>query len=268
MNYKVDESTLIAYLYGELSAEEQAKVNQYLEENPEAQATLEELGKVRTVMAKLEDEEPLAPIVMNMHPEPTIMRKLVPWLSAAAAVCLFVLVGYATDLNLKYQQGQVILGFGEPATTEVETSPLTQEQLVPLLEGILGQQNAQYNAELKNVQSALESQIAANQQKIAQTTAKPAPGLDEGVLQAYLMRYQEENVNQMASLLENSTEVQREELQIFLAEYHQFLEERRLQDLQLIEAGFQAMQDNVNQQKSETEEILANIITSVNSTNY
>lgn len=267
MSYKVDESTLMAYLYGELSVEEQEQVRLALEDDPEAQSMLDDLGKVKTLMGKLPDQEPMAPLVIDTRP--TVMRRLIPWLGAAAAVSLLLLVGYLTDLTIQLQNKQLSIGFG-PQPVEAVADGLTQEQLVPLLESMLDNQNSQYQQDLQTMQSSLQAQITDYQNNAAPVQTIPAAnnGLNEQELQAYIVQYQQQNLQQFAQLLDNNAEQQREELQVFLAEYHQFLEERRLQDLQLIEAGFQAMQDNVDQQKSETEQILANIITSVNSTNY
>ncbi|MDH3709043.1 MAG: hypothetical protein OER04_04100 [Cyclobacteriaceae bacterium] len=266
MNYKVDESTLMAYLYNELGAAEREEVERQLLEDPQAQAQLEEFVKVRTLLGKLEDEEPATPLIMNSPQEKTIIRRLVPWLGVAASVCLLLLAGYATDFRATSQNGQLILGFGE---AEPKIEALDQEQVMPLIDQALTRQREQYSQQLTGLQTALENKIVDNKATPTEVRyTQPAPALDEQALQAYLVGYQQQNMQQMAQLLQTNTQIQREELQTFLAEYHQFLEERRLQDLQLIEAGFQAMQDNVNQQKSETEEILANIITSVNSTNY
>ena len=57
MSYKVDESTLMAYLYDELSAEEKQKVEAYLNENESARKELEALQEARWVMGKIKERE-------------------------------------------------------------------------------------------------------------------------------------------------------------------------------------------------------------------
>ena len=45
MSYKPDESTLVAYLYNELKAEERAIVETYLESHPEMKKELDEIRR-------------------------------------------------------------------------------------------------------------------------------------------------------------------------------------------------------------------------------
>lgn len=269
MNYKVDESALMAYLYGELSAEEKEKISEYLKDHPESQELIDDLQKVRGLMEKLEDQEPVAPILINTGPPETLVKRLMPWLGMAAAVTLLLLVGYFTNFSLKYQGKQLTMGFGNDPVVTDKSAGFTKEDLAPVIEEALQQQRLLYAGDLHNMQTSLQDQINANQRYLQNiNTQTRSKGLDENTLQTYLEQYQQRNLQEMALLLKNNTQIQRGELQAFLADYDLFLEERRLQDLKLIEAGFQAVQDNVNKQKSETEQILANIITTVNNTNY
>jgi len=186
-------------------------------------------------MGKLPDQEPMAPLVIDTRP--TVMRRLIPWLGAAAAVSLLLLVGYLTDLTIELQNKQLSIGFG-PQPTEEVADGITQEQLVPLLETMLDNQKSQYQQDLQTMQSSIQAQITDFQNTApVQTIPAARNGINEQELQAYIIQYQQQNLQQFAQLLDNNAEQQRGELQVFLAEYHQFLEERRLQDLQLIEAG-------------------------------
>jgi anti-sigma factor RsiW len=61
MNYKPDEGTLMAYLYGELDAAETEKVEQYLQNNPHVREQLQQMNGVRKALGSLNDVEVIAP---------------------------------------------------------------------------------------------------------------------------------------------------------------------------------------------------------------
>ncbi len=266
MNHKVDETVLMAYLYGELNKEEKQEVETYLKEHPESARTLEEFNKVRDLMGMLEDQDPPTTVVLNTETGGTRWRKLVPWLSIAAAISLILITGFLTKASISWQDKQLSIRFGTPEMVQ-EDRDMTREELSGLIQSALAQQQEVYSGQLNLVKTELEQRLdSQTPQYLVRTPV--ASGITEQELQVYLAQYQEQQIGEIASLLQDNVETQREELQTFLAEYHQFLEQRRLQDLQLIEAGFQAMQDNVDQQKTATEEILANIITTVNNTNH
>ncbi|MBI3481619.1 MAG: hypothetical protein HY015_01330, partial [Bacteroidetes bacterium] len=63
MNYKPDESALMAYLYGELNDKEKAKLENYFQQHPEELTRLRTLGEVRDIMAHAQDKEVIAPPV-------------------------------------------------------------------------------------------------------------------------------------------------------------------------------------------------------------
>ena len=51
MNYTPDEVTLINYVYGELSGEDKAKVEAYLNENPDLAEEIQGVNDTRKIMA-------------------------------------------------------------------------------------------------------------------------------------------------------------------------------------------------------------------------
>ncbi len=261
MNERIDKAKLMAYLYGELEGEEKEQVAQYLQEHPEKREDLNQLAGVSQLLNKLEDQDPVGPLVI---PSKSVWRTLVPWMSAAAAVMLIFMTAYLTDFTMILSKGQMTLSFGPPTASFAEDT--SQEKLMTQVKDLLEEQQVGYQRILANMKADLRLELVENQE--LSNTNSSSTVLNPTQLQALLDQHQFDQMQQINQLLEDNSAQQREEIQVFLAEYHQYLEERRLQDLQLIEAGFQAMQDNVNQQQSETEEILANIITTAKSKNY
>ncbi len=68
MNYKPDENTLIAYLYGELDEKEQEKLGRYFQEHPEELKHVQSLAGVRDSLSTVNDKEVIAPpVFMEDH---------------------------------------------------------------------------------------------------------------------------------------------------------------------------------------------------------
>src|SRR5579859_7927470 len=63
MNYKPDESMLMAYLYGELSDKEVKKMEDYFQAHPEELEKLQALSDVRQIAGHVRDKEVIAPPV-------------------------------------------------------------------------------------------------------------------------------------------------------------------------------------------------------------
>src|SRR5258708_11996283 len=132
MNYKPDESTLIAYLYGELSEKEIQKLESYFQQHPEELTKLRELGGVRDMMSHAQDKEVIAPPVFV---DDANVRSL--WQSSSirfalgmAACVLFLLVaGKLLGPEINYSKGELRISFGKKAEQVVPPMGITEEKV-------------------------------------------------------------------------------------------------------------------------------------------
>ena len=256
---KVDERVLMALLYGELEPDEQKRVEEQLKNQPEMAAKFNELKEVSHFIGKLEDQEPGEPLIIDGTPDNTKLNNWAPWLAAAASLLLLVVVGFLTNTSISIDQNRLTMTFGKETATRA-VSGVNSEELTDALK----QQEELFSNRVHEMHEDITNKLSV----LEQGSSSQNGSISESELQAYLTTYRERQLAEMTSLLEQNISSQRGELKAFLTEYHQFLEERRLQDLQLIEAGFQAMQEDVYKQKTETDEILANILTTAKNTNY
>ena len=259
---KIDEGKLMAYLYGELDSKEREQVEAQLKKHPELAATLQELQTVRNQMGQLEDTDPQVSLVIDDRKRVPAFRVLIPWLSAAAAIALLVLIGFLSETSVSFKGRQLMVEFG---ATEPASTVANEAQLVPVIHQALQQQEQLLMDRMQKMQAELEQKLISTSQ---QEDISQKDIIDKDILNAQLQAYRQQQLTELTGLLEENIASQREELQAFLTDYHRYLEERRMQDLQLIEAGFQTMKENVDRQKTETDEILANILSTTNNTNY
>jgi anti-sigma factor RsiW len=69
---KIDESKLMAYLYGELSTTEKSEVEKHFQENPDALKEYQEMLKVKSALGKITDKEVIAPPIFMDDEKPVV----------------------------------------------------------------------------------------------------------------------------------------------------------------------------------------------------
>ena len=138
MSDRPKEEMLIDYLYGELSAAESARVEQYLREHPEEKAKLVGLEDTRTLLTTYADKEVIVPTILEND------RKRVGWLQessvrwtlgVAASIGLLLLFAYIVDLKIELSRGELSVQFGKPQ--EQPSGTVTMEQLQATISGAL-----------------------------------------------------------------------------------------------------------------------------------
>ena len=135
MNYKPDEGTLIAYLYGELDATESEKVMEYLNQHPEELKTLQQLTDVRSAMKQIQDKEVIAPPIFG----DVSARQVHFWqsgyfktmMSIAASFILILVVARLIGPEITYSNGELTISFNDSKKSEQVAQPV-QESLTPM----------------------------------------------------------------------------------------------------------------------------------------
>ncbi|MGI9542974.1 MAG: anti-sigma factor family protein [Cyclobacteriaceae bacterium] len=257
MEYKPEESVLMAYLYGELESEECKKVEQYLVDHPKVKEEIDQLRGVRSVLQQWPDQEVVAPIVLPANSDRTIFRQLIPWLSMAAACLLLFLAGYASGTQINYNDGELRISFNGNSPRVAEAG-LSKEDVNEM------------------IQVALKSQTQDFEQQLAQLGSREAASPGDGSSQNVqavaswdrtMKQIQAQNLSTMNRMLEATSEQQQVYTQAMLTQFGDYLEERRSQDLQAIQSNFVELQENVALRQSETDQLLTSLVTSTKERN-
>ena len=86
-------------------------------------------------------------------------------------------------------------------------------------------------------------------------------------LEIFLSQVRTNNIRILQSYLESSSVQQQDYFQAVLKEFSDYMENQREEDLRLIRLSLVNLQENQQSQKAETDQILANILTTVNNQN-
>lgn len=252
MNFKdIKEEQLIAFLYGEVSAEERKGIEEFLKANPDKQRELEEMVTVRSVMAKYADEEQISIPTIDYGKEQKSHYLLRYW-SIAATVLLLVTfgwIGYSSIYNKPVSSGSVTL-------TNDQLNDLIQKQQQ------LASANEALVQKINKLQLIVEELDQDQQNQLAMiNTIKKENLSGEQQVQKYFASLQDQNkrlINEYFMVAENS---QKKYLEMVLTDFAGYINEQREQDLMVIQSRIIDLEQNQGEVKYATEQVLANLTT-------
>jgi hypothetical protein len=268
MNYKPDEATLVAYFYGELEGDEMVKVENYLQRNPSEKKRLEEWASTRSVMAHLQEKEVIAPPIIlgeDSKQVPFWKESYFRMSVGLAASFLFILVAAKfLGLSASYSQGELKIGFGKEQKIE-PTPALTERQVAQMIKSSLKDNNeeikASWEEDRKALNAAIQKNLNSNSSKIDRLMAT-ASAANQDQVKDFVARMQTDNLKLMKDYMQLSASGQKQYMESLLVDFSNYLDEQRKQDLLFIQARVNKVEQNTDQFKLETEQILSSLITS------
>ncbi len=262
MKDRPDEATLVAYHYGELEGEERARVEAWLQQHPDERKRLSEWADARGIMAHLRDKEVIAPPIIFGETRRSFWQEgYVRWSLGMAASLLIVLVA-AKGLGFyaSYQQGEMRLGFGAPASVE---SSLSEQRVAEMISASLKENNAAAQAaweeDRKNLEDDIRKNVLASSERIDQLVRNVSQGQQERIKE-FVSQLEADNLKTMKDYLQMSAQGQKEYVQSLLVDFAKYVQDQRQQDLQYVQSSMTNLQENTDQFKKETEQILTSLI--------
>jgi hypothetical protein len=272
MNYKPDENTLIAYLYGELDGKEQEKLTQYFQEHPEELKHVQALAHARDILGKVNDKEVIAPPVFmddRAHGRPLWQSATVRWITGMAASFLFLMVAAKLiGMEIYYSRGEARITFGKKEAVPVQTdavSRLTVDQVQTMIRSSLVENNefiaARWADNQRKLDESIRHRLDMNSKK-TEDMMKNASLASQEQIRSFVDGLQNENLRSMKDYLQLSSAEQKKYVESLLVDFSKYLQEQRNQDLTLFQTRMSSMERNTDQFKQETEQILSGIISS------
>ncbi len=272
MNYKPDESTLIAYLYDELDAKEVEKVQEYLNRNPEVLKKLLGLNEVKNVLSHAGDQEVIAPPIFmdsTSHASRFWQSGYFKTVMSIAASILFLLVAARLiGPEISYSGGELRISFSgnkkiEKPIEQVVTPLVSPDEVQNMINASLIKNNEQISSEWENnnkkLQASLRRNLSNNSEKIDELM-KVASQASQDQVRTFVASLQQDNLQLMKDYMQLSAKDQKTYVESLLMDFSKYLQEQRKQDLVLFQTRMSSIEKNTDQFKQETEQILANII--------
>lgn len=261
MSYKPDESVLISWLYGELDASEKAKVEKYFQENPEELRKMQQFNDVRNIMSNISDKEVIAPpLFMDDHDTKVVSfwrsNSFRTVATIAASFLLLLVAARLLDLRMNYSDNELRISFGKPAVGETAETPASTGLTAMQVQQMIDQSLVQNRSELDE---AIKSTLASNTRQI-HDLVRQASNASRDDIRSFVSTLQRDNLAQMRDFLNLSSAEQRKYTDNLIVDFSKFLQEQRSQDINMFQTRFSRLEQNTDELKTETEQILASII--------
>ena len=269
---------LITYLYDEMSTEERQQFEIAMENNPELRREFEQLKEMRKGLAQIQDKEVMEPFFLwgkqgsdswaSMFKRRNLLM-FKPFIAVAASLVIVFMVGYLTNFTITYKDQSLYIGFNNSGTVGSETT-YTQEQVAELVNEEIAKNNAYIFSKLTETENNMDTRFAAleNSQNTQLTPSYAAADVvTRNELDIFLANVRSNNLKVLQTYLQSSSVQQQEYFQAVLTEFSDFVENQREEDLRLIRRSMITLQENQQEQKEETDQILASILTTVNNQN-
>ncbi len=268
MNYKPDEGTLIAFLYGELDAKEAEKVTAYLEQHPEENVRLNSLSEVSSIMGSIRDKEVIAPPIFlgDSDSKPLWNQSYFRVITGIAASILFILVaGRLLGPEISYTNGELRISFGNSNSNnsnQIANYQLTEEKIQGMIQASLTKNNEDLKAQWSDDQQKLVQSVSNLNSKEINDLVRNASQASQQQVRSFVSGLQEQNLKLMKDYLQLSGADQKKYMESLLVDFSNYLQEQRKQDLMIVQSKVNSIEKNSNQFKQETEQILASLISS------
>jgi hypothetical protein len=271
MDYKPDESTLIAYLYGELNGQEAERLQQYFEEHPGELINLQEMAAALKLMGRVEDKEVIAPPVFTEQESTVRLLWNSPAFrtiaSIAASMLLILVAGKFLGTEINYSSRELRISFGgtttKPPIETVVPASVSAEAVQQMINASMNRNNEALAVNWKEDQHKLDESIRRSLQqnsKKVDDLIKNTSAASQDQLRSFVAGLQNENLHLMKDYFQLSASEQKKYVEGLLVDFSKYLQEQRTQDMMLVQSKVNSIEKNSDTFKQETEQILASII--------
>lgn len=254
------QAQMMDYLYGEMTAEERAAYEAWLEQHPEVRAELAEMQDSRNWLAEIEPATP-QPLVVNL---PAERKPDLKWLYRAAAAAAVVMVLWFFNFQIRTDSGGLMLSFGNPEQLQsTAVAAVTGETNTAAdLEQLLAGNQELISQKMLAMDSLWQTRFTALQQENQQQWQQVRNNQSQQVQQVK-QDFIEEQIPRFAGLMQQLQLEQQEELRLLLVEFWNTWQETRQTDLEHIDVQMTNMYENVERNRQESEARVINYVQNV-----
>ncbi|MGL1886860.1 MAG: hypothetical protein OCD76_10120 [Reichenbachiella sp.] len=266
MGNKINEATIMDYLFEEMSKEDSAKFELQLEEDNVLKKEVEEMKMSQLFLQSMNDKEVVIPSFVFNEP---VQRQIsffesapFRWVSTVAAGLIFILLsGYFSGFKFTQNELGLTIGFGDQLAVQQE-SQLTKNDVQSWMKEVLNDYDD--NNELKlqqlvdQVDTKIENQKSFNRKEM-NLLAKKYSAQTDVMMQAYVNQVSDGNKEMIENFFTVSNETQQQYVKSVLSDFNEFYQKQRNYDLQVIQTSMDMMQNSYDVQQLEQSTLLANL---------
>lgn len=264
---------LMDYLYEEMTASERKEFEQKLSENSELRKEFEALNSVRQELDKLKDKEVMEPFSTwgisrssswfgsNGRRKVLVFR---PVTAVAASLIFLMLLGYLTNFSISINDQGLLLGYGTKIQNHQEKF-IGIEEVKVLVRDALDTNNKMLATKLAEAETSYDTKFIALESSLTKAiNASEKDVVTKEDLQEFFTMAENKNTELMRDYLKLTTDRQQAYFKTMLSQFNEFMQEQRSDDLTMIRNSLMDLKQSQNNQKLETDQMIASILTSTN----
>ena len=256
MEFKIDEASIMDYLYGNLSSAHKKQMEEAILADDKLKKEVEELAQVMGFMGKLDDKEVIPPAFVFQSDEEDketfLGSHAFKWVASIAAGLLILLMSaYATDLRVNSTPQGMFVSFGE----KEQDTGLSQDEVKEIIHAVLTNYDQERSKQLTELEGKLSDKINESQGESIES------------VKTYIDQSNLANRKMIANYVETSSQQQKEYLTTAFNDFGQFYNKQRKEDLQAIQTGILDYKSANDQKLYQTDLVLADIMDIVNTQN-
>lgn len=261
--------SIIDYLYGEMGHAEKKEFEQQMAGDPDLMKEIAALKSIRGDLSVLEDKEVMEPFSIWGHTRTGRIRSgnqrkpilLKPITAIAASLVLMMLVGFATNFSLSLNKDGLHLGFDKARDTGSQPS-LTEMEVQRMLSEEIQKNNNLLLASMDG--NATSSRLSKLEKSIKETQDLNKEMITKKYLDQFVTDMEDRNGLLLQEYLSQASSQQQAYFKTMLTQFSEYLQDQRVEDLNMIQSELLQLNYTQTQQKIATEEVLAGLITKVN----
>lgn len=269
MESKDFNKAIIDYLYGEMDHSEKKEFEQQMGSDPDLIKEINALKSIRRDLNMLEDKEVMEPFSIWGHTRTgrngsRNKRKSIllrPVTAIAASLVLLMLVGFATNFSLSLNKEGLHIGFQKAEETGSQPS-LTEIDVQRMLSEEIQKNNSKLIASMDG--NATSSRLAKLEKSIEETKKLNEQIITKDDLNQFFTDMEDRNGLLLQEYLSQASSQQQAYFKTMLTQFSEYLQDQRVEDLNMIQSELLQLNYTQTQQKIATDEVLAGLITKVN----
>lgn len=260
---------IIDYLYGEMDHSEKKEFEQQMASDPDLMKEINALKSIRRDLNMLEDKEVMEPFSIWGHTRTGRIRSknqrksilLRPITAIAASLVLLMLVGFATNFSLSLDREGLHIGFqkaeetgNQPSLTEIDVQRMLSEEIQKNNNLLLARMDGNTtSSRLSKLEKSIQETQKLNDQMITKED-----------LDQFVTDLEDRNGMLLQEYLLQASSQQQAYFKTMLTQFSEYLQDQRVEDLNMIQSELLQLNYTQTQQKIATDEVLAGLITKVN----
>ncbi len=283
MSYKYNEIQVMDYVHGEMGESERQAFEAALKEDANLFAEVKEMQAMVHWMKETPEKEviPPNPSFLNGNKPVHTQEKsvlLLPWMyklmAVAASVVMVVLALGLLDVRVQLKDNTMAISVGPIENQTAQPSEnLSPAEVEAMIQVAMSKENTYHAQEIAFLKEELNNTVAVLEQstnkRMASITNRPqaTPEIPQEIIDGFISEMKVENVNMLQHLFEESEANQRTFTKELVADFADYLEQKRIEDLRTIENNMNRVLINSELKQLETDQVLASLMSNLGNNN-